>query len=236
MKFYNSDAYKKKQTESIPLILQQLNGDTAAPTAQNPQPTTATAPTANASIKDAIQKIKEDAYIDGDKNARYTLLEYSDFECPYCKRHFQNGTVEALLAKYPTKINHIFRQYPLTSIHPYAEMAAEATECAVSLKNESVFYPMIKAIFELPTLSKEAVIAAAKNMGINEASMTTCIDNKTFSTKINDQTNEGLSLFGIRGTPGNVIVDNETGRYVVIAGAFPIEKFVQELENLITNE
>ena len=125
MAFYNSDAYKKKQTESIPLILQQLNGDTAAPTAQNPEPTTANVnATANASIKDAVQKIKENAYIQWDKNARYTLLEYSDLECPFCKRHFQNGTVAALLAKYPTKINHIFRQFPLTSIHPYAEMAA----------------------------------------------------------------------------------------------------------------
>lgn len=237
MSFYESDEYKKQQSDNIPTLLEQLKGwsENPAPT-QAANPTPSAGATANETIKAALEDIQENAYIQWKKNTRYTLLEYSDLECPFCKRHFQNGTVEALLEKYPDDINHVFRHFPLTSIHPNAQLASEAAECAAEAKGSDAFYELIEEMFNLPSLSRDAIVAAASSIGISESSMNACLDSGKFSNKVNEELNEGQSLFGIRWTPGNVIVDNETGRFVAIPWAYPIDKFVLELDNLMANE
>lgn len=218
-------------------VVEQLKNLAQVPTADNAaNPTPVAGATANETIKNTVANIHKSAYVQGKKNTRYTLLEYSDLECPFCKRHFQNGTVEALIEKYPNDINHVFRHFPLTSIHPNAQLASEAIECAAEAKWSDTFYKLIEEIFNLPSLSRDAIVGAARSIGISETSMTACLDSGKFSNKVNEQLNEGQSLFGIRWTPGNVIVDNETGRFVAIPGAYPIDKFVMELENLMANE
>jgi len=232
MDFYASDTYKKQQADSIPALLEQMAG--TAPTA--PAPTDiAPAPTANWSIKDAVESIVAEAYIDWKKGTRYTLLEYSDLECPFCKRHFQAGTIKALVAQYPDKINYAFRHFPL-AIHANAQMSSEALECAAEIEDTQAYYDLAGSIFNLASINKDAVIAEAGKLGMNTTKFTECLDSGKYTSKVQAQMNEGQSLFGIRGTPGNVIVDTETGRFVAIPWAFPLEKFVQELETLIASE
>lgn len=239
MSFYESDDYKKQQSDNIPNLLEQMKWWAAnpAPTPDawaNPTPTVGA--TDNETVKSAIATIHESAYLQWKKDTRYTLLEYSDLECPFCKRHFENGTVEALLEKYPDDINHIFRHFPLTSIHPTAQLAAEAAECAGEAKWGDAFYELIWAMFNLPSLSRDAIVAAADSIGVSTTSMNACLDSGKFSNKVNEELNEWQSLFAIRWTPGNVIVDNETGRFIAIPWAYPIDKFVLELENLMAGE
>ncbi len=235
MDFYESDTYKQQQADSIPALLEQMAGN--EPTAQAPTDTAPTwaAPTASASVKDAVANIVADAYIDGKEGTRYTLLEYSDLECPFCKRHFQAGTIKALVDKYPNQINHAFRHFPL-QIHASAQISAEALECAAELEGTEGYYDLAWAIFNLASISKDGIISAADSLWINTSKFTTCLDSGKYTSKVQAQMNEGQSLFGIRGTPGNVIVDTETGRFVAIPWAFPLEKFVQELETLIASE
>jgi protein-disulfide isomerase len=233
MNFYASDTYKQQQAESIPALLEQMGWNN--PTAQAPTAPAPTAPAANASIKDAIANIVGEAHIRGKQWTRYTLLEYSDLECPFCKRHFQAGTIKSLVAQYPDTINYAIRHFPL-QIHANAQMAGEALECAAELKNTQAYYDLTAGIFNLWSINKDAVIAEAGKLGINAASFTTCLDSGKYTSKVQSQMSEGQSLFGIRGTPGNVIVDTETGRFVAIPWAFPLEKFVQELETLIASE
>ncbi len=235
MDFYKSDAYKKQQSDSIPALLEQMAG--TEPTAQAPTDTapTGTAPTASESVKNAVAAIVDEAYIRGGEGTRYTLLEYSDLECPFCKRHFQAGTIKSLVAQFPDKINYSLRHFPL-QIHANAQMAAEALECAAELEDSEAYYDLMGSIFNLPSISKDAIITEAGNLGINASSFTTCLDSGKYTSKVQAQMNEGQSLFGIRWTPGNVIVDTETGRFVAIPWAFPLEKFVQELETLMASE
>lgn len=235
MDFYKSDTYKKQQADSIPALLEQMAG--AEPTAQAPTDTapTGTTPTANASVKDAVANIIADAYIDGKKGTRYTLIEYSDLECPFCKRHFQAGTIKALIDQYPDQINHAFRHFPL-QIHANAQMSAEALECAAEIEGTEAYYDLVWAIFNLASISKDGIISAATGLWINTSKFTTCLDSGKYTSKVQAQMNEWQSLFGVRWTPGNVIVDTETGRFVAIPWAFPLEKFVQELETLIASE
>lgn len=235
MDFYESDAYKKQQADSIPALLEQMAGNN--PSAQAPTDTAPvpTSPTASASVKDAVASIVADAYIDWKKGTRYTLLEYSDLECPFCKRHFQAGTIKSLVDKYPNQINHAFRHFPL-QIHASAQISAEALECAAEIEGTEAYYDLAWAIFNLSSISKDGIISAASSLWINAGKFTTCLDSGKYTSKVQEQMNEGQSLFGIRGTPGNVIVDTETGRFVAIPWAFPLEKFVQELETLIASE
>jgi protein-disulfide isomerase len=72
-----------------------------------------------------LNTIKKDAYVAGDAKAQISILEYSDLVCPFCKRQSSQGTIEKVLAKYPGKVNRIFRQFPLVNLHPTAPMAAE---------------------------------------------------------------------------------------------------------------
>lgn len=69
-----------------------------------------------------------DAPIRGDENAKITLVEYSDFQCPFCEQAFP--TVKQIMQDYKGKVRLVYKQYPITSLHPNAMIAAEASECA----------------------------------------------------------------------------------------------------------
>lgn len=116
-KLYESDSYKQQQKSAIEQVLGSVG--TTAPTAQPTQDTTATAP-ATAGDAAKFAAIEKDGYIKGDKNARITVIEYSDILCPFCKRHYNAQTVENLLKKYPNDVNMVFRQMPLPQLHPTA--------------------------------------------------------------------------------------------------------------------
>ncbi|MBP7841425.1 thioredoxin domain-containing protein [Patescibacteria group bacterium] len=129
VELYSSEGYKSQQKTAIDGALAQFGGE-GNPTPTVEAPTTDTATNGGDDMKSELANIKKNAYIEGNPNARLTVLEYSDLECPFCKRHHQNGTIAKLLKNYPDDVNHIFRQFPLNNIHPDAQKAAEATECA----------------------------------------------------------------------------------------------------------
>ncbi len=126
IQLYKSDTYKQQQTSTLEQILGSLGttdtttptqGDTTTQTGTTATNTdTATAP-ADAAKFAAIEK---DGYIKGNKNARITIIEYSDLLCPFCKRHYNDQTIENLIAKYPNDVNMVFRQMPLPQLHPTA--------------------------------------------------------------------------------------------------------------------
>ncbi len=98
---------------------------------------------ASAGEAPARVSLKSGGYIQGNKNAKIKLVEFSDFECPFCTRAFP--TIEAILKKYGDKISLEYRHNPLT-FHPNAQKAAEASECA---GEQGKFWEMHDAIFEI---------------------------------------------------------------------------------------
>jgi len=120
VQLYQSDVYKQQQKSTLEQILGSMGKtDTTTPTADATAPAadTTTATQGDASKFAAIEK---DGYILGNKNARITIIEYSDMLCPFCKRHYNAQTIENLVKKYPNDVNMVFRQMPLPQLHPTA--------------------------------------------------------------------------------------------------------------------
>ncbi|HBB04106.1 TPA: hypothetical protein DCZ39_04390 [Patescibacteria group bacterium] len=127
VQLYNADAYKQQQKATLEQILGSMGttdttaqGDAAQPdtTAQAPAQADATPAVQGDAAKFAA--IEKDGYILGNKNARITIIEYSDMLCPFCKRHYDAQTIENLVKKYPNDVNMVFRQMPLPQLHPTA--------------------------------------------------------------------------------------------------------------------
>jgi protein-disulfide isomerase len=190
------------------------------------------APAADAAKKismDEVKKIKDSALLVGPKDAKILIVEYSDLQCPFCKRHHDNGTLKALVDKYPGKVAKTLRQFPL-GFHQFAQKAGEAAYCYADGTDADKYYKFVDGVFA-KTLSSDAVpFDVAKELGANEATFKTCVDGGKFAQRVKDEMSEGQRLFGITGTPGNVILNTESGEYVVVAGAYPASEFEKTLD------
>lgn len=179
-----------------------VNGGTV-PTAD-----TATAPSG------AIPEVTDEDWIRGNKNAEITMIEYSDFECPFCGRF--HPTVQQAMQEYGNKLRVVYRHFPL-SFHPEAEPAAEAAECA---GDQGKFWEYHDALFEnQASLSATYYPQLAAQLGLNATKFKTCLDSDTKLNKIRAQAQAGAAA-GVTGTPGSFIIDKD-GNATPIQGALP---------------
>jgi predicted DsbA family dithiol-disulfide isomerase len=149
----------------------------------------------------------------GPADAPITLVEYTDYQCPFCKR--VQPTLAALLERYDGTIRHVFKNLPLP-MHPQAQLAAEAALCA---QDQGTFWKFHDWLFEnQKTMNHDTMVAAAGELGMNVDTFTACIDGGTHSEQVRADVNEARG-FGITGTPGFLI----NGR--VLTGAQPVEQF-----------
>ncbi len=228
---YQSDSYVQQQKATLDQILGTINqgADTTVPAATTAQaePTT-TAVAAN----DKLAAIQKDGYILGNKNAKITIIEYSDFLCPFCQRHHNAKTLKNLVAKYPNDVNTIFRQMPLVQLHPSAPLWAQGAVCAGELGGTDKFYAYINEAFKASEFTEANVADIAVGLGLNKAKFATCLTSPETIATVNAQVQEGQG-FGINGTPGNLVVDNVKGTFILIAGAYPLEAFVAEVDKIL---
>jgi protein-disulfide isomerase len=155
----------------------------------------------------------------GGSDARVTIVEYSDFQCPFCSR--AHATMEQLLTEYGDKVKLYYKNYPLP-FHAWAEPAAIAAECARQ-QTPDAFWTVHEGLFAgqkdlTSTNVKEKVAGMLGASKIDMSKFNDCFDNKKSLADVNAQKAEGLAL-GIKGTPGFVI----NGR--LVSGAQPIEEF-----------
>jgi len=189
-------------------------GTNAAPTPTAPTPS-APQPTAPAG---PVKEVSAADHVTGPKNAKVTLIEYSDFECPFCKRHFD--TVQQALKDFPNDVRLVFRHYPL-SFHQNAQKEAEASECAAKLGGNDAFWKMHDKIFK-ETASNGTGFAldklgtAAKEIGLNQAAFQKCLDSGEMASKVTADMASGNDS-GVEGTPATFV--NGT----LVSGAIPYE-------------
>lgn len=233
-KLYESDSYKAQQKAAIEQIVGQMKaaGDTA-PTAGDTAPTAdTTAPTAqavdNASVLAVVENVKKSGYFRGDKDARIMILEYSELLCPFCKRQEDGKVIAQVLEKYGNKVTSAFRHF---IVHAPAKKLAEAAECVGKAKGMKAFYSYLEGAFaNQGSVDDAKSLSLAKDAGAGDISA--CVNNGDFSAAVDAQQQEGRT-FGVSGTPGNVIIDTKTGKFVLVAGAYPVEKFVEEIDKLL---
>ncbi len=131
----------------------------------------------------------------GPENARITLIEFSDFECPYCSRAVHE--VDALLKAYPDQIRLIYKQFPL-SMHPHARLAATA---ALAANEQGKFWEMHDKLFaNYKQLSREHILAIAKDIGLNMDRFTADWTSGKFDAEVSKDYKDGENA-GVFGTP-----------------------------------
>ncbi|MCX6800504.1 MAG: DsbA family protein [Candidatus Falkowbacteria bacterium] len=144
--------------------------------------------------------IKSDDWVRGKKDAKVTIVEFSDIQCPFCSR-FHN-TMKQVMAKYPNDVKWVFKHFPLDSIHPYARKAAEAAECA---GKQGKFWEYIDTLYaNQESLNDDYLPKVADLVKLDKAKFEKCLSSGETKKLVDDDYNEGIK-YGVRGTPGNFI-------------------------------
>ncbi len=158
----------------------------------------------------------------GPANARVTVVEFSDFECPFCKQAFP--IVRELMASYGDRVRFIYRDFPVSEVHTQAQKAAEAGACAHA---QGKFWQLHDKIFQnAPRMSVPNLKQYAKEAGLNTTQFDACLDSDTFANEVIEDHADGVAL-GVRGTPTWFF----NGRKV--EGVIPRDIFVQILDQLL---
>jgi len=157
----------------------------------------------------------------GPANAPVTIVEFSDFQCPYCKRVLP--TLEQVEQKYGDQVRVVYRHYPL-SIHPEAQKAAEAANCA---GDQGKFWEMHDLLFEeQQKLALEDLKDKATRLGLDTAKFGQCLDSNQHAQTVVTDMNEAIAA-GVDGTPAFFV----NGRF--LSGAVPFEKMAELIDDEI---
>ncbi len=135
-------------------------------------------------------------HVRGDSNAPVTIVEYSDYQCPYCAQ-FQT-TMQTVMENYPGQVRWIFRHFPLTSLHPYALKAAEAAECAGEQGKYWEYSDQLYA--NQPEFSPDYFSTLAGEMNLDTGKFNDCVNSNRYAAVINSDSATGQK-YGITGTP-----------------------------------
>ena len=133
----------------------------------------------------------------GPANAPITLVEFGDFQCPYC-RQWEQQTYQPLLAAYPGKIRFVFRDFPLTSIHPNAMPAAEAAQCA---NEQGKFWPYHDKLFGSETLSDDVYKQYAQDLGLDVTRFNACVSSHKYLPRPSRPTATSPSTWALLSRP-----------------------------------
>jgi protein-disulfide isomerase len=151
----------------------------------------------------------------GPADAPITIVEFTDYECGYCRRHFEH-TYPLIQAAYGDRIRYVIKNFPLTSIHPNALRAAEAAECAF---DQDRFWEYHDRLFRANgNLRVEDLKSYARELGMDGERFDQCLDSESKRGIVESDFREAVAL-GLRGTPAFFI----NGRSVY--GAQPMEVF-----------
>jgi len=162
----------------------------------------------------------DDPFI-GDPNAPVTIIEFSDYQCPFCQR-FWSETLPLIKENYidTGKVKLVYRDYPLPS-HPSAHVAAQAAECVRSMSDDETYFEYHDQLFaNMGSISDASVRLWAEEMGFD---ISTCLDSSEFEAEVSADLAEG-SAAGVSGTP-SFFVNGKP-----ISGAQPYSVFEQLIE------
>jgi len=179
---------------------------------------------------DKIPNVTKNDHIRGSLDADLLLVEYGDYECPFCKSF--HPTMKQVLEEYGNKVAWVYRHFPLTDIHTKAQKSAEASECVAELGGNDAFWKFTDLMFErMPDVEISQLSTIAGEVGVNADSVKNCIDSNKYADKVSQQLKEG-SAGGINGTPGTVIITKDDKREL-IGGALPFDQVKLQLDNLL---
>jgi len=161
----------------------------------------------------------------GPEDAPITIVEFSDYQCPFCRR-WHEQVYQPLLNAYPGKIKLVYRQLPLTSIHPDAFPAAEAAMCA---GDQNAYWPFHDKLFSNDTLGKDVYVQYAEELNLDMTAFESCIADHKYLDAVQSDLDFAVNL-GVRSTPTFFI------NGLAIVGAQPLDVFKQVIDKELAGE
>ncbi|HEY1270114.1 MAG TPA: thioredoxin domain-containing protein [Candidatus Binatia bacterium] len=183
------------------------------------------------SLEDSLKnpykpQISERTRIRGNRTAKYTLVEYADFQCPYCGNSYP--TVEKLRTKYGDDLRFVYKHLPLSSIHPQALPAARYME-AISLQSEDKAWNFYDIVFKNQSkLSESFYQETAKSIGVDLDRLAADLNSDKVAAAINADVKEAGEM-GFNATPGFLL------NGIPIRGAYPLDYFENIIARLADN-
>jgi protein-disulfide isomerase len=166
-----------------------------------------------------IEVSYDPARVRGDKSASVTIVEFSDFQCPFCRK--AHPVLKELLSKYEGKVKLAYRDFPLREIHPDAGNAAEASRCAAE---QGKFWEYHDRLFENQNKLDQASLGGqAEELGLDRNQFDACLTSGKFHAQVERDYREGIRA-GVTGTPAFFI------NGVVLTGALPLAAFEKVIE------
>ena len=191
-----------------------------------------------------VAPVTDADHIQGSKDAKIVVVEYSDTECPFCKRHHQTLTQIFNDYKANNQVAWVYRHFPL-DIHQKSPKEAEATECANELGGNTKFWEYVDMVYNVTTsndgLDASLLPEFAEKIGLDKAAFTTCLNSGKYAAKINEAKNAGLQA-GARGTPYTVLLVKNGSKVDTIPlvddkgqglGAIPYASFKNIIESFL---
>ncbi len=208
--------------------------DAAAPAPAAPS-VNPSAPAPSGDQVGTVAPVTAQDHLRGDKNAPVTLIEYSDFQCPFCSRF--HPTMLQVMKDYAGKVRWVYRHFPLSSIHPYAEKAAEASECA---SEQGKFWEMADTFFATQDtwaqsaagLDAATLENLARQAGVRDLKkFSACAASGKYAALVQAQEKTGEAA-GVTGTPGTIVI-SKGGSKQLIPGALPIDAVKQMIDTAL---
>lgn len=183
---------------------------------------------------DAVREVTSEDHIKGNPDAPVKIVEYSDFECPFCKRF--HDTINQVMEEIGDsgEVAWVFRQFPLDQLHPVkARAEAVASECAAELGGNNAFWQFADRFMELTPSNNRTEIDTiipqiVREIGLNEKEFQICFKSGKYDDHIESDIANAIATGG-RGTPWSVIIA-PNGKTFPLNGAQPFEVVMQLIE------
>lgn len=181
-----------------------------------------------------VRPVDENDHIRGNPNAPIMIVEYSDYECPFCKKFHE--TMNKIMDNYGPdgKVAWVYRHFPLEQLHPNAPYIALASECVASLGGNDAFWKFSDLIFgerginELTNITR--LNEYATSAGVSSTAFSSCLEDEQKKAAVDEDFADGINA-GAKGTPYTLVLVG--GQQGLINGAQPYEYVSNILDTLI---
>lgn len=204
-------------------------GADAVPAENAPTP----APSAPTTV--TVREVTAEDHVRGDRNAPVKMVEYSDLECPFCKRF--HPTLQQVMDELGKdgKVAWVYRHFPLDSLHSKARKEAEATECANALGGNEAFWEYVDRLFAVTPsnngLDPAQLPVIADEVGLNQQEFERCLDSGKFADHVAADLADANAAGG-NGTPYTVILASD-GTKIPVSGALPFAQVQAAIEQAL---
>ena len=170
------------------------------------------------SYEQAVESTASGKHIYGKEDARYSLVVFSDIECPYCKKYHK--TPKNVVDKYPDHVNWQFKHFPLGFHDPVAGVEAIATECAAEVGGNRAFWVFLQQMMDETKGNGQGagdLQTIAERIGLDGEKFVSCVREGKHRETIDKHIAKGKEL-GVNSTPVTFLVDNKTGKNIMLKG------------------